>query len=61
MAVVFIQDALGFGCDEAAESHRQAELAERENFNITSDHRHWPLYYETLEAGIQHIPHRHRS
>jgi hypothetical protein len=58
MAVVFIEKALGLSCDEAAEKHRQARILERENIGNTANTGSWPLYYETLEAGIQYIPHR---
>ncbi|BDA45911.1 Meiotically up-regulated gene 157 protein [Coccomyxa sp. Obi] len=59
MAVVFIENALGNACDDAAEEQRRAAISERENLQggRSADET---LFYETLEAGIQHITHKRK-
>ena len=59
MLVVMVEQLLGIDCDAAAEEHRLSEVAKREEDREPrqppNGGRDSPLYYETLEATMQHV------
>jgi meiotically up-regulated gene 157 (Mug157) protein len=58
MLVVAVERLLGVDCDRAAESYRLQVISERESkepHTMPNKGRDMPLYYETLEAAVQHV------
>ena len=55
MAVVFIENALGMRCDDAAEAHRRAAVLAREGAaaDASAAGPDAALFYERLEATVQ--------